>query len=87
MQKNTSILLIFAGILSLGLNAVPYLTNNAFGQGETVQDFDKIAGDENTQIIENDTAISNPNNTLEDATEVNIEEDCMTLPDGSKDCP
>lgn len=39
------------------------------------------------QIIENNTAISNPNNTLLDAEEVNMEEECMTLPDGSKDCP
>jgi hypothetical protein len=41
----------------------------------------------NTAIIRNDTTISNPNNTLLDATEVNIEEDCMVLPDGSNYCP
>jgi hypothetical protein len=86
-MENTKIFLMFAGIFSLGLQGYLYTLNNAYAQGETVEDFDKIAGDENTQIIENNTAISNPNNTILDAEEVNIEEDCMTLPDGSKDCP
>jgi hypothetical protein len=35
----------------------------------------------------NDTNISNPNNTVLDATDVNIEEDCMVLKDGSSYCP
>lgn len=86
-MKNTRIFLMFAGIFSLGLQGYIYTTNNAFAQEETVEDFEKIAGDENVQIIENNTAISNPNNTLLDAEEVNMEEECMTLPDGSKDCP
>lgn len=86
-MKNTRIFLMFAGIFSLGLQGYIYTTHNAFAQEETAEDFEKIAGDENVQIIENNTAISNPNNTLLDAEEVNMEEECMTLPDGSKDCP
>jgi hypothetical protein len=86
-MENTKIFLMFAGIFSLGLQGYLYTVNNAYAQAETEKDFEKIAGDENMQIIENNTAISNPNDTLLDAEEVNIEEDCMTLPDGSKDCP
>ena len=41
----------------------------------------------NSAIIRNDTNISNPNNTLLDSTEVNMEEDCMVLKDGSNYCP
>jgi hypothetical protein len=54
---------------------------------ETIQDFDKEIGDDNSAIIGNDTNISNPNNTALDATDVNIEEDCMVLKDGSNYCP
>ncbi len=53
---------------------------------ETIEDFEKIEGNDSA-IIRNDTAISNPNNTLLDSTEVNMEEDCMVLPDGSNYCP
>ena len=54
---------------------------------ETIQEFDKEIGDNNSAIIGNDTNISNPNNTVLDATEVNMEEDCMVLKDGSNYCP
>jgi hypothetical protein len=53
---------------------------------ETIEDFEKIEGNDSA-IIRNDTAISNPNNTLLDSTEVNMEENCMVLPDGSNYCP
>ena len=53
---------------------------------ETIEDFEKIEGNDSA-IILNDTAISNPNNTLLDSTEVNMEENCMVLPDGSNYCP
>ena len=43
---------------------------------ETIEDFEKIEGNDSA-IIRNDTAISNPNNTLLDSTEVNMEENCM----------
>jgi len=53
---------------------------------ETIEDFEKLEGN-NTAIIRNDTAISNPNNTLLDSTDINMEENCMALPDGSNYCP
>ena len=66
---------------------VAQTANNADSGPETVQDFEKEIGDENSAIIRNDTNISNPNNTLLDSTEVNMEEDCMVLKDGSNYCP
>ena len=46
---------------------------------ETVGELDKILGD-NTAIILSDEYISNPNNTLLDSINTNIQEDCMKLP-------
>jgi hypothetical protein len=70
-----------------GINfAIAQNTDTTDPGAETIEDFEKIEGND-TAIIRNDTAISNPNNTLLDATEVNIEEDCMALPDGSNYCP
>lgn len=78
--------------LSIGsmneINFVVAQTVNSTDSGpETLQDFDKEIGDNNSAIIGNDTNISNPNNTLLDSTEVNMEEDCMVLKDGSNYCP
>jgi len=70
------------------INFVVAQTVNSTDSGpETLQDFDKEIGDNNSAIIGNDTNISNPNNTLLDSTEVNMEEDCMVLKDGSNYCP
>ena len=39
-------------------------------------------------ILANDTDISNPNNTMLDATDVNVREDCMQVPGNTaEDCP
>ena len=46
---------------------------------ETVGELDKILGN-NTAIILSDEYISNPNNTLLDSINTNIQEDCMKLP-------
>ena len=46
---------------------------------ETVDELDKILGS-NTAIILSDEYISNPNNTLLDSINTNIQEDCMKLP-------
>jgi len=46
---------------------------------ETVGELDKILGS-NTAIILSDEYISNPNNTLLDSINTNIQEDCMKLP-------
>ena len=70
-----------------GINFAAAQTTETTDPGaETIEDFEKIEGN-NTAIIRNDTAISNPNNTLLDSTEVNMEENCMVLPDGSNYCP
>ncbi|HEX2407213.1 MAG TPA: hypothetical protein VHJ38_08385 [Nitrososphaeraceae archaeon] len=71
-----------------GINFVVAQSANSTDSGpETLQDFEKEIGDNNSAIIGNDTNISNPNNTLLDSTEVNMEEDCMVLKDGSNYCP
>ena len=78
---------LFVGYTN-GINfAVAQTANSAEPAPETVQEFEKEIGDENSAIIRNDTNISNPNNTLLDSTDVNIEEDCMVLKDGSNYCP
>ncbi len=46
---------------------------------ETLSELDKILGN-NTAIILSDEYISNPNNTLLDSINTNIQEDCMKLP-------
>ncbi len=46
---------------------------------ETVGELDKILGN-NTAIILSDEYISNPNNTLLDSINTNIQEDCMKVP-------
>ena len=46
---------------------------------ETVGELDKILGN-NTALILSDEYISNPNNTLLDSINTNIQEDCMKLP-------
>ena len=77
----------FIGYTNGGINfAIAQTTETSDPGAETIEDFEKMEGN-NTAIIRNDTTISNPNNTLLDATEVNIEEDCMVLPDGSNYCP
>ena len=69
------------------INIAVAQTNGTTDLGtETIEDFEKIEGNDSA-IIRNDTAISNPNNTLLDSTEVNMEENCMVLPDGSNYCP
>jgi hypothetical protein len=93
-KANVGILLLVGAaftFLSLGyangFNFVVAQTTETPDPGaETIQGFEKFEGND-TAILENDTTISNPNNTLLDATEVNEEEDCMTLPDGSNYCP
>lgn len=78
---------LFVGYTN-GINfAVAQTANSADPGPETIQEFEEEIGDNNSTIIRNDTNISNPNNTLLDATEVNIEEDCMVLEDGSNYCP
>ena len=55
---------------------------------ETVGEFDKILGN-NTAIILSDEYISNPNNSLLDSINTNIQEDCMKIPSNTNHlyCP
>ena len=99
MIKTTNVgvatVLLFSAVFSFlfvgytnGINFAVAQTANTSDPGpETIQDFEKEIGDDNSAIIRNDTNISNPNNTLLDSTEVNMEEDCMVLKDGSNYCP
>jgi hypothetical protein len=48
---------------------------------ETATEFEELAGSDEA-ILANDTAISDPNNTMLDATGINLREDCMELPSG-----
>jgi hypothetical protein len=48
---------------------------------ETATEFEEIAGSD-AALLANDTDISDPNNTMADATDVNLREDCMELPSG-----
>jgi ABC-type Zn uptake system ZnuABC Zn-binding protein ZnuA len=98
MIKTTNVVaavLLFSAVFSFlfvgytnGINfAIAQTANTSEPAPETIQEFDKEIGDNNSAIIGNDTNISNPNNTVLDATDVNIEEDCMVLKDGSNYCP
>jgi hypothetical protein len=80
-------LVAVGALVSLTLNG--YLVNESYviAQPETSEEFADVIEGNDTQTILNDTMVSNPNNTLLDATGVNIEEDCMTLEDGSQYCP
>lgn len=54
---------------------------------ETIEEFESIEGS-NADILSNDTNISNPNITAAESEEINIQEDCMQLPNQSSvDCP
>ena len=80
-KTNLAILLLVGAAVSFlfvghtdGINfAVGQETGTTDPGAETIEDFEKIEGN-NTSVIENNTAISNPNNTVLDATDVNIEE-------------
>lgn len=89
MLRKTKIFFFIAlgTIASFGINGMFVNQANVVAQPETAEEFADVIEGNDTQMIENDTMISNPNNTLLDATEVNIEEDCMTLADGSQYCP
>jgi hypothetical protein len=64
--------------------AIAQLTKENFfpNDTETIENLDKLLGDD-TAIILNNTNISNPNNTLLDSITVNLQEDCMKLPNSN----
>ena len=75
---------LYIGNNDINRHAIAQLTTqNPFPNNtETIEDLDKLLGN-NTAIILNDTRISNPNNTLLDSININIKEDCMTLPNSN----
>ena len=60
-------------------NAQPTTQNLFPNNTETIAALDNLLGDDQAIII-NGTSISNPNNTLPDSIMVNIDEDCIKLP-------
>lgn len=64
----------------------PFTPFNQTGP-ETATELEEYAGSDDA-ILANDTDISNPNNTMLDADDVNIREDCMQVPGNTaEDCP
>jgi hypothetical protein len=59
--------------------AQPTINESFVNDTETIGELDKILGN-NTAIILSDEYISNPNNTLLDSINTNIQEDCIKLP-------
>ena len=60
-------------------NAQPTTQNSFPNNTETLAALDNLLGDDQAIII-NGTSISNPDNTLPDSIMVNIDEDCIKLP-------
>jgi hypothetical protein len=64
----------------------PFTPFNQTGP-ETATELEEDAGSDQA-ILQNDTTISNPNNTMADATAVNEREECMQIPGNTaEDCP
>lgn len=81
-----SVLSLTVSFLYIGNNDInryaiaQQIINESFvNNTETVGELDKILGN-NTAIILSDEYISNPNNTLLDSINTNIQEDCMKVP-------
>ena len=81
-----SILSLTAVFLYIGNNdinrqaiAQPTTQNSFPNNTETLAALDNLLGDDQAVII-NGTSISNPDNTLPDSIMVNIDEDCIKLP-------
>ncbi|MDW0141395.1 MAG: hypothetical protein QOK66_07585 [Nitrososphaeraceae archaeon] len=72
-----------------GVTDEPLSPDTPFNQTgpETATELEEYAGSDDA-ILANDTDISNPNNTMLDADDVNIREDCMQVPGNTaEDCP
>lgn len=61
-----AILMSFSYDNAIGQNTTSLYPNDT----ETIQEFEQIEGN-NTQILDNDTNISNPSNNLEDSLQIN----------------
>jgi hypothetical protein len=95
MRKYLGLIAMLASIsFGLGLISTAYVipvnaqTPQFPNNTETATEFADVIEGNDTTTIENDTNISNTNNTLEDSTDVNINEDCMQVPGQSEPyCP
>jgi hypothetical protein len=95
MRKYLGHIAILASIsFGLGLMSTAYIipvnaqTPQFPNNTETATEFADVIEGNDTTTIENDTNISNTNNTLADSTDVNINEDCMQVPGQSEPyCP
>jgi hypothetical protein len=95
MRRYLGLIAILASIsFELGLMSTAYIipvnaqTPQFPNNTETATEFADVIEGNDTTTIENDTSISNTNNTLEDSTDVNINEDCMQVPGQSEPyCP
>jgi hypothetical protein len=95
MRKYLGLIAILASIsFGLGLMSTAYIipvnaqTPQFPNNTETATEFADVIEGNDTTTVENDTNISNTNNTLEDSTDVNINEDCMQVPGQSEPyCP
>jgi hypothetical protein len=95
MRRYLGLIAILASIsFGLGLMSTAYIipvnaqTPQFPNNTETATEFADVIEGNDTTTIENDTNISNTNNTLEDSTDVNINEDCMQVPGQSEPyCP
>jgi hypothetical protein len=72
---------LYIGTNDINRHAIAQLTTqNPFPNNtENIEELDKLLGN-NTAIILSDEYISNPNNTLLDSINTNIQEECMKLP-------
>jgi hypothetical protein len=97
-MKNLSEIVASITVSILYLTAVfSYATNNDYDRQaiaqqtpqkfpvppETAEQFANLIEGNDTAIILNDTNIGNVNNTVLDSIDVNIKEDCMTLPNST----
>ena len=95
MRRYLGLIAILASIsFGLGLMSTAYIipvnaqTPQFPNNTETATEFADVIEGNDTTTIENDTNISNTNNTLDDSTDVNINEDCMQVPGQSEPyCP
>jgi hypothetical protein len=95
MRKYLGFIAILASIsFGLGLMSTAYIipvnaqTPQFPNNTETATEFADVIEGNDTTTISNDTNVSNTNNTLEDSTDVNINEDCMQVPGQSEPyCP
>lgn len=86
-QANDEIVSGTPGEVGTVNNSEPYFPPLNMTGPETIEEFESIEGS-NEAIFTNNTDISNPNITAAESTEINMQEDCMELPNQTGiNCP